>query len=69
MRSEMALSVTLLITLFPGTGQCSFQHMMAAGRVEVTEDTLVREAELAEMKMTAVVRTPVTSHGTPQTTP
>jgi len=40
--------MTLLITLFPDAGRCSFQHMTAAGRVEVTEDTLAREAELGE---------------------
>jgi hypothetical protein len=37
-----------LITLLRGAGRCSFQHMTAAGRVEVTEDTVDREAELAE---------------------
>jgi len=36
MRSEMAL----LIRLFSDAGRCSFQHMTAAGRVEVTEDTV-----------------------------
>jgi hypothetical protein len=48
MRSEMAFLITLLITLFPGAGRCSVQHMTAAVRVEVTEDSLGREAELAE---------------------
>ena len=43
----VSLFITLLIRLLPGAGQCSFQHMTAAGRVEVTEDTLAREAELA----------------------
>jgi hypothetical protein len=40
--------MALFITLFPGAGRCSFQHMTTAGRVEVTEDTLAREADLAE---------------------
>jgi hypothetical protein len=48
MRSEMASFITRLITLFHGAGRCCFQHMTTAGRVEVTEDTLAREAELAE---------------------
>jgi hypothetical protein len=44
MRSEITLLITLFIVLlikpFPGVGRRSFQHMTAAGRVEVTEDTL-----------------------------
>jgi hypothetical protein len=48
MRSEITLFMTLLITLFPGAARCCFQHMTVAGRVEVTEDTLAREVELAE---------------------